>query len=59
VPEVRAVLRHLLDLRIWNEAEILSWSQWRQERNRIAKHCHDRRRRIEHRKRSKKKKQAL
>ena len=30
VPEVRAVLRHLLDLRKWDEEEILTWSDWRQ-----------------------------
>jgi hypothetical protein len=44
VPEVRAVLRHLLDVRRWDEKEILVWSNWRQKRNRIAKECHQRRR---------------
>jgi hypothetical protein len=45
VPEVRALLVHLLDVRRWDEAEILYWSAWRQQRNRIAKECHCRRRR--------------
>lgn len=45
VPEVRALLVHLLDVRRWDEDEILHWSAWRQERNRIAKECHSRRRR--------------
>ena len=44
VPEVRALLVHLLDTRQWDEAEILHWSAWRQERNRIAKECHRKRR---------------
>jgi hypothetical protein len=44
VPEVRALLVHLLDKRHWNEDEILEWSRWRQERNRIAKECHRKRR---------------
>jgi len=44
VPEVRALLVHLLDTRQWDEAEILHWSEWRQERNRIAKICHRKRR---------------
>jgi hypothetical protein len=44
VPEVRAVLVHLLDKRRWDLAEILRWSGWRQERNRIAKECHCQRR---------------
>ncbi len=43
VPEVRALLVHLLGVRRWDEAEILHWSAWRQERNRIAKECHSRR----------------
>ena len=47
VPEVRALLVHLLAVRQWDEAEILHWSAWRQERNRIAKECHSRRRRAE------------
>jgi hypothetical protein len=47
VPEVRALLVHLLDARRWDEAEILHWSAWRQERNRIAKEGHSRRRRAE------------
>lgn len=44
VPEVRALLVHLLEKRRWDEAEILHWSAWRQERNRIAKECHRKRR---------------
>ena len=44
VPEVRAILWHLLDTRRWDEDEIVAWSQWRQERNRIAKECHRKRR---------------
>ena len=44
VPEVRALLAHLLEKRRWDEAEILHWSAWRQERNRIAKECHRKRR---------------
>jgi hypothetical protein len=47
VPEVRALLVHLLDKRRWDEEEILRWSAWRQERNRIAKECHRKRRRAE------------
>jgi hypothetical protein len=47
VPEVRALLVHLLDKRRWDEAEILHWSAWRQERNRIAKECHRKRRQAE------------
>ena len=47
VPEVRALLVHLLDKRRWDEAEILRWSAWRQERNRIAKECHRKRRQAE------------
>ena len=44
VPEVRAVLVHLLDTRGWDETEIMHWSEWRQKRNRIAKECHRKRR---------------
>lgn len=44
VPEVRAVLVHLLDTRRWDEDAIREWSRWRQERNRIAKECHRTRR---------------
>jgi hypothetical protein len=47
VPEVRALLEHLLDKRCWDEPEILYWSAWRQERNRIAKECHRKRRQTE------------
>jgi hypothetical protein len=47
VPEVRTLLDHLLDVRQWDEDEILRWSAWRRERNRIAKACHCKRRRAE------------
>jgi hypothetical protein len=47
VPEVRALLQHLLETRVWDETEILAWSAWRQERNRIAKESHRQRRRRE------------
>jgi hypothetical protein len=47
VPEVRALLVHLLDVRQWDEAEILHWSEWRQARNRVAKECHRKRRQAE------------
>jgi hypothetical protein len=47
VPEVRALLQHLLEQRVWDEPEILTWSAWRQERNRIAKESHRKRRRLE------------
>ena len=46
VPEVRALLVHLLDTRRWDEDEIIEWSLWRQERNRIAKECHRKRRQV-------------
>jgi hypothetical protein len=47
VPEVRAVLVHLLGRREWDIATILRWSEWRQTRNRRAKECHWKRRRAE------------
>jgi hypothetical protein len=47
VPEVRALLQHLLKTRVWDEQEILAWSTWRQERNRVAKESHRKRRRRE------------
>ena len=53
VPEVRALLQHLLDRRVWNTKEVLSWSAWRQTRNRLAAACHRKRRRAELAKRSK------
>ena len=59
VPEVRAILRYLLDLRRWDEDEIIAWSNWRMERNRVAKECHEARRRNELRRRSRKREQAL
>jgi hypothetical protein len=59
VPEVRAVLVHLLETRHWDEAEILHWSAWRQERNRIAKECHRKRRQAEFARRRRHKQGAL
>jgi hypothetical protein len=50
VPEVRALLVHLLEVRAWDVAEILAWSAWRQERNRRAAVGH-RKRRLAERKR--------
>ena len=44
VPEVRALLAHLLDVRTWDTDEILKWSRWRQERNRRAAVSHHKRR---------------
>ena len=51
VPEVRALLVHLLDIRVWDPAEILWWSQWRMARNRQAAAGHRRRRAAERRRR--------
>jgi hypothetical protein len=59
VPEVRAVLVHLLETRQWDEATILDWSVWRQERNRIAKECHRKRRLAEFARRSRHRQRAL
>jgi hypothetical protein len=60
VPEVRALLHHLLDVRRWDDDEILRWSRWRRERNRRAAESHRKRRRAEQRPpRSKKSKAAL
>jgi hypothetical protein len=44
VPEVRALLGHLLEVRTWDLAEILTWSRWRQERKRRAAASHRKRR---------------
>ena len=44
VPEVRALLYHLLEAREWDVAEILRWSEWRRERNRRAAVSHRKRR---------------
>ncbi len=44
VPEVRALLSHLLETREWDVAEILRWSEWRRERNRRAAVSHRKRR---------------
>ncbi len=49
VPEVRALLVHLLEVRAWDAAEILRWSAWRQERNRRAAVSHRKRRLAERR----------
>jgi hypothetical protein len=59
VPEVRALLQHLLEKRVWDEPTILAWSTWRQERNRIAKEGHRKRRRSELAKLSRARKEAL
>ena len=59
VNEVRAVLRHLLALRQWDVDEIVVWSNWRMERNRVARECHEARRREELQRRCRKRKQAL
>jgi len=59
VPEVRALLIHLLDKRRWDEQEILHWSAWRRERNRIAKECHRKRRQAELARRSRCQYEAL
>ena len=60
VPEVRALLAHLLDVRAWDLDEILSWSDWRRARNRRAAASHRKRRLAELRPpRSKKKEPAL
>ena len=39
-PEVRALLTHLLEVRVWDVGEILRWSEWRRERNRRAAVSH-------------------
>ena len=52
VPEVRALLQHLLEVRVWDSAEILRWSRWRRERNRRAAASHRKRRAAELRRRS-------
>jgi hypothetical protein len=61
VPEVRALLVHLLEVRVWDVAEILEWSAWRQERNRRAAVSHRKRRLAElrRRKRSRTREPAL
>lgn len=58
MPEVRAVLLHLLDARAWDEDEILRWSDWRRDRNRRAAESH-RKRRAKLNQRQRKKKPAL
>ena len=52
VPEVRALLHHLLEVRVWDAAEILKWSRWRRERNRRAAASHRKRRAADLRRRS-------
>ena len=60
VPEVRALLSHLLEVRVWDIDEILAWSNWRRERNRRAAASHRKRRLAEQwPPRGKKKKPAL
>ena len=55
VPEVRALLVHLLEVRVWDVAEILEWSAWRRERNRRAAASHRKRRLAELRRRKRNK----
>jgi hypothetical protein len=52
VPEVRALLHHLVEVRAWDSAEILKWSRWRRERNRRAAASHRKRRAADLRRRS-------
>jgi hypothetical protein len=52
------VLLHLLDVRAWDEAEIIRWSDWRRDRNRRAAESH-RKRRAERSRRRRKKQPAL
>jgi hypothetical protein len=61
VPEVRALLVHLLEVRSWDVGEILRWSAWRQERNRRAAASHRKRRLavLEERERSRAREPAL
>lgn len=60
VPEVRALLTHLLEVRAWDDEEIRRWSEWRRERNRRAAASHRKRRLAELRPpRSRKHKPAL
>jgi hypothetical protein len=58
---VRALLVHLLEVRVWDVAEILEWSAWRRERNRRAAASHRKRRLAElrRRKRSRAREPAL
>ena len=51
VPEVRALLHHLLEVRVWDTTEILRWSRWRQQRNRRATASHRKRRAADRRRR--------
>jgi hypothetical protein len=51
VPEVRALLVHLLDVREWDADEILWSSHWRRERNYKAAVAHRKRRLAELRRR--------
>ena len=61
MPEVRALLVHLLEVRVWDVAEILEWSAWRRERNRRAAASHRKRRlaALRRRKRNKAREPAL
>ena len=52
VPEVRALLHHLLEVRAWDTDEILKWSRWRRERNRRAATSHRKRRAADRRRQS-------
>jgi len=51
VPEVRALLVHLLDVREWDVDEILWRSHWRRDRNRKAAAAYHKRRLAELRRR--------
>jgi hypothetical protein len=59
VRQMRSIIRHLIDLRRWDEDEIVTWCNWRMERNRVAKACDEQRRRAERVVRSRKRKKAL
>ena len=59
VPEIRNVLKHLLQTRDWTLEDLVLWSQWRTARNELAKQCLEQRRRKELRRRTRKRKQAL
>jgi hypothetical protein len=58
VPEVRALLTHLLEVREWDGDEILRWSERRRERNRRAAASHRKRRLAELRRRRRAKSRA-
>ena len=59
VREVRRLIRPRLALRRFTDEVTLYWSEWRRHRNQVAKASHEKRRREELQKRSKKTKAAL